>query len=193
VEPTFAGHTVATLLLVCALGVWMFIEVRQGLNRRAEATNTDRGSLNFLRVCVLAGALAAAIASRVTATAFSYNPLTFGVGFAVVVAGIGLRWWSFRTLGRYFTFTVMTSANQPVITNGPYRFVRHPSYTGLLLIIAGIGFSYGNWLSLAALIFFPLVGFVYRIRVEETALSAALGDAYTRFASGRKRLIPFAW
>lgn len=192
-KPTFAGHTVATLLLVLALGAWLFIEVRQGLNRRADATNTDRGSLNFLRVCVLAGALVAASTSRVTATAFAYDPLIFGAGFAVILAGIGLRWWSFRTLGRYFTFTVMTSANQPVITTGPYRFLRHPSYTGLLLIIAGIGFSYGNWLSLAAVIFFPLIGFVYRIRVEEAALSAALGDAYTTYASGRKRLIPFVW
>lgn len=192
-KPTFAGHPVATLLLICTLGAWLVVEFRKARNRRAEATNTDRGSLAFLRVCVLAGALLAAFASRVTATAFSYGPVIFGISLAVAWAGIGLRWWSFRTLGRYFTFTVMTSANQPVITNGPYRFVRHPSYTGLLLIIAGIGFSYGNWLSLTSLVLFPLIGFVYRIRVEEAALSATVGDAYTTFASGRKRLIPFVW
>jgi len=192
-RPTFAGHPVAALLLAGTLAVWLVIEFRKALNRRAEATNTDRGSLAFLRACVVAGALLAALASKVAATAFSYSPVMFGVSLAIAWAGIALRWWSFRTLGRYFTFTVMTSANQPVITTGPYRFVRHPSYAGLLLIIAGIGFSYGNWLSLACLIFFPLIGFVYRIRVEEAALSATLGDAYTTYASGRKRLIPFVW
>jgi protein-S-isoprenylcysteine O-methyltransferase Ste14 len=193
VKPTFVGHPVATLLFACTLGVWLVIEFRQGLNRRADATNTDRGSLAFLRACALAGALLAALASKVTATAFSYGLIMFGIGLAVAWTGIALRWWCFRTLGRYFTFTVMTSANQPVIATGPYRFLRHPSYAGLLLIIVGIGFGYGNWLSLAALILLPLIGFVYRIRVEEAALSATLGDAYTTYARGRKRLIPFVW
>ena len=192
-KPTFAGHRVATLILVCTLALWLVIEFRQALNRRAEATSTDRGSLAFLRVCVLVGALLAAFASRVAAAAFPYGPFIFGISLAVAWAGIALRWWAFRTLGRYFTFTVMTSPNQPVITNGPYRFVRHPSYTGLLLIIAGIGFNYGNWLSLASLVLFPLIGFVYRIRVEEAALEATLGEAYTSYAAGRKRLIPFVW
>src|SRR5258708_10873435 len=192
-KATFAGHPVAALLLAGTLAVGFVIEFRKALNRRAEATNTDRGSLAFLRACIVAGALLAALASKVTATAFSYGLVIFSVSLAIAWAGIALRWWSFRTLGRYFTFTVMTSANQPVITNGPYRFLRHPSYAGLLLIIAGIGFSYRNWLSIACLIFFPLIGFVYRIRVEEAALSATLGDAYTTYASGRKRLIPFVW
>jgi protein-S-isoprenylcysteine O-methyltransferase Ste14 len=192
-KSTFAGHPVATLLLAGTLAVWLVIEFRKALNRRAEATNTDRGSLAFLRASALAGALFAALASKVAATAFSYGVVIFGISLTIAWAGIALRWWSFRTLGRYFTFTVMTSANQPVITTGPYRFLRHPSYAGLLLIIVGIGFSYGNWLSLACLIFFPMIGFVYRIRVEEAALSATLGDAYTTYASGRKRLIPFVW
>ena len=192
-KSTFAGHPAAALLLAGTLAVWLVIEFRKGLNRRAEATNTDRGSLAFLRASVVAGALFAALASKVAATAFSYGLVIFGISLTVAWAGIALRWWSFRTLGRYFTFTVMTSANQPVITSGPYRYLRHPSYAGLLLIIVGIGFSYGNWLSLACLIFFPMIGFVYRIRVEEAALSATLGDAYTTYASGRKRLIPFVW
>jgi protein-S-isoprenylcysteine O-methyltransferase Ste14 len=87
----------------------------------------------------------------------------------------------------------MTSADQPVITTGPYRVLRHPSYAGMLLVLGGIGLSYGNWLSLAALVFPPLIGFIYRIHVEEAALSATLGAAYTTYASRRKRIIPFVW
>lgn len=96
-------------------------------------------------------------------------------------------------MGRFFTFTVMTSADQPVITTGPYGWLRHPSYTGLLLILCGIGLSFGNWLSLAAITLVPLVGFINRIKVEETALSTALGSEYVTYAAGRKRLIPFVW
>jgi protein-S-isoprenylcysteine O-methyltransferase Ste14 len=116
-----------------------------------------------------------------------------GVGLGVMWAGVGLRWWCFRTLGRYFTVTVMTSAHQPVITTGPYRVLRHPSYAGLLLAHGGIGLGYGNWLSLAALLALPLGAVLYRIRVEEAALSATLGAAYTVYADRRKRLLPWVW
>jgi protein-S-isoprenylcysteine O-methyltransferase Ste14 len=193
-KPFFAGHTVAMALFFFSLGAWTVIEIRQALNRRAEATNVDRGSLVIVRLCAAVGIILAGLAvAKVTVTAFPYSPVIFGLGLGVIWAGIALRSWCFRTLGHYFTFTVMTSANQPVITTGPYRVLRHPSYAGILLVLAGIGISYGNWLSLAALIFLPLIGFINRIHVEEAALSATLGAAYTTYASSRKRLIPFVW
>ena len=192
-KPSFASDPVARALLLFTLGVWIVIEIRQALHRRAEATNRDRGSLVIVRLCAAAGVVLAALALKVTATAFPFNAGNFGISLALVGAGIGLRGWCFRTLGRYFTFTVMTSANQPVITTGPYRVLRHPSYAAILLILGGIGLSFGNWLSLAALIFFPLIGFINRIHVEEAALSATLGPAYPPYASGRRRLIPFVW
>lgn len=192
-KPAFSGHPVASAILVATLAVWTIIEIRQALNRRAEATNRDRGSLVVVRLCATVGVLLAALALKVTATSLAYNVAIFGVSLAVVWAGIGIRWWCFRTLGCYFTFTVMTSSNQPVITTGPYCVLRHPSYAGILLILGGIGLSYGNWLSLAALILLPLIGVINRIRVEEAALSATLGTAYTTYAGGRKRIIPFVW
>ena len=146
-----------------------------------------------VRVAAIVGALLATSAARVGAAAFAYTPVLMALTIALLWAGIGLRWWSFRRLGRYFTFQVMTSADQPVITTGPYRVLRHPSYTGILLILAGIGLSYANWLSLVALTVVPLLGFINRIRVEEAALSSTLGDRYTTYAAGRKRLLPFIW
>ena len=192
-RPAFTGHSLATAIFTASLLVWGVIEVRQGLRRRPGATNTDRGSLNLLRVLSIVAALLAASALRISAAAFGYNPVVMGISIGLIWAGIGLRLWSFQTLGRYFTFQVMTSQDQPVITGGPYRYVRHPSYTALLLILVGIGLSYGNWLSLAALTVVPLAGFINRIRVEEAALSSTLGDRYTTYAAGRKRLVPFIW
>ncbi len=180
-------------MLVGSLFVWALLELWRGLSRRPEATAHDRGSLFVLRLSALGGALLATTALKMTAASFTFNPVLFGISLAAVWAGIGLRWWSFSSLGRYFTFTVMTSPDQPVITTGPYRWLRHPSYAGLLLIIAGIGFAFGNWLSLAALVGVWLGGLVYRIRVEESALATTLGSAYTTYASSRNRLIPFVW
>lgn len=192
-RPAFAGNSIAATISAVTLIVWVALEVRQGLRRRAGATNTDRGSLMAVRVGAIAGALLAASVARISATAFVYGPALMVSSIGLMWAGIALRWWSFRTLGRYFTFQVMTSPDQPVITSGPYRYLRHPSYTGILLILAGVGVGYGNLLSLLALIVLPLLGFINRIRVEEAALSATLGDRYTTYAMGRKRLVPFVW
>jgi len=193
VKPFFLAHTLATVLFFSTLAVWLAVESRQAIHRRAEATNKDRGSAIILRLCGAAGAVLAAVALNVRSTAFSYGPAAFAAGLSLMFAGIGLRWWSFRTLGRYFTFTVMTSADQPVIDAGPYRVLRHPSYAGMLLILIGIGLTYGNWLSLVALTILPLAGLANRIRVEEAALASTLGAAYTTYASKRKRMIPFVW
>jgi protein-S-isoprenylcysteine O-methyltransferase Ste14 len=100
---------------------------------------------------------------------------------------------SIRTLGRYFTFTVQTSADQPVIDAGPYRWLRHPGYLGILLAVGGIGVEMGNWLSPLGFVALTAIGVVLRIRVEEGALVAAMGERYVEFTRGRKRLLPYLW
>ena len=98
-----------------------------------------------------------------------------------------------RDLGRYFTVVLKTSEDQPVVDRGPYRVLRHPSYTGLLLAFAGCGLMLGNWVSAAGSVALLLTALVHRIRIEERALTAALGDRYRTFAAGRARLVPFVW
>lgn len=153
----------------------------------------DRGSIVVVRACGFAAVLLAALALRVKEAAFPFDAAVFAASLCVAWAGVCLRWWCSRTLGRYFTLTVMVSPGQPVIRAGPYRFLRHPSYLGILLVLAGLGLTYGNWLSLAVLILLPFGGLINRIHVEEAALSAALGPAYASYAATRKRLIPFVW
>ena len=109
------------------------------------------------------------------------------------LAGFGMRRWSEMTLGRYFTFTVMTSADQPVVTSGPYRFVRHPGYTGVLLIVLGAGLVNSNWIGLGGWTLLILLPLLYRIHVEENALLIALGDRYGAYAAHHKRLVPLIW
>jgi len=101
--------------------------------------------------------------------------------------------WSFHTLGRYFTFIVQTSCDQPVITDGPYRVIRHPSYAGILLVVMAIGLFIGNWWSFITLSLADAAAFVLRIRVEERALLQNLGDDYRNYAATHKRLVPFIW
>ena len=138
----------------------------------------------------LAIVLGANLARWVPRAAISPHAFVFDLGIVVAVLGIVLRGYAVLSLGRFFTTRVMTQPGQTVVERGPYRFIRHPSYTGALLTVLGILLCQANWLSLAC---FPLAlpGFLYRINVEEKALSAALGDAYRDYMRRTKRLVPF--
>ncbi|MGH9008056.1 MAG: methyltransferase family protein [Acidimicrobiales bacterium] len=115
------------------------------------------------------------------------------VGVALMWLGIGLRQWSVRTLGRFFTFQLTVRIGQRVVDGGPYRVLRHPSYSGLLLTSLGAGIALGNWVTLALLTIPYALAMARRIGIEEAMLRQGLGEDYERYASGRKRLIPGVW
>jgi protein-S-isoprenylcysteine O-methyltransferase Ste14 len=140
------------------------------------------------------GALLAVSASRgLPDLAIGNREVAGWCGLVLLWAAIALRQWCFRTLGRYFTFTVQTSSDQTVVTTGPYRFIRHPAYSAILLAAAAAGLYVGNWLSLVALVGAVTAGLAYRIVVEEGALSQDVGAAYRDYAATHKRLVPYLW
>jgi protein-S-isoprenylcysteine O-methyltransferase Ste14 len=193
VKPYVETHAVRRLVLVVVV-VTAAIELVGVFRQRAEASNRDRGSRIVLRLAAAPGVVLLALSPRIAPAAAIHPPLgSVVVGIVLVVAGEAMRVWSKVTLGRYFTYTVMTSADQPVITSGPYRYLRHPSYTGIMLFALGAGFVWGNWLGLAAVTVFVFLGVRYRIHVEERALLEELGDRYRTYAELHKRLIPFVW
>jgi len=114
----------------------------------------------------------------------------FWAGVVLGLAGIVLRWYAVRSLGRYFRMRVMTVPDQVVVERGPYALVRHPSYTGALMTVLGVLLCSTNWLALACFLL-ALPGFAYRIAVEERALVGALGDPYRDYMRRTKRLIPY--
>jgi len=80
-----------------------------------------------------------------------------------------------------------------VVTKGPYRYVRHPSYTGIALVLAGIALACDDVWALLVVAVLGGLGLYVRIRAEERQLTQALGDEYEHFAAGRKRLVPGVW
>jgi len=174
--------------------VWLVLETRRSRRSRVEATITDKGSFAVLLAAYIVG-IAAAVVCFVNVRWAAISPAWAAsvAGLLVLWGGIGFRWWAMGTLGRYFTFTVQASADQPVVSHGPYRIVRHPGYTGVLLAMVGMGLLLANWLSVLALAVVVAAGMTYRISVEERTLVAALGPAYEDYCSGRKRLIPLVW
>ena len=181
-------------LVVGTAVIWLVLEMRQGATRRPEGLRADQGSHFVVRIATVVGA-GAAIACAHAAPGAAIRPAAAAawIGLGFFWCGIAVRLWSFRELGRYFTFTVQTSGDQPVITAGPYRVIRHPGYAGLLLAVVGLGLFIGNWWSLLSLTVAVTCGLVFRIRVEERALLRDLGDRYREYAATHKRLVPFLW
>ncbi|MDP9003652.1 MAG: isoprenylcysteine carboxylmethyltransferase family protein [Verrucomicrobiota bacterium] len=120
-------------------------------------------------------------------------PWSVPVGVTVFVVGTVLRWYSIIHLGRFFTVNVAIASDHQLVDTGPYRFVRHPSYTGALLAFIGFALVLRNWASLLIISLPIAVAFIYRIKVEEDALTQALGDRYRGYMTRTKRLIPFVY
>ena len=109
------------------------------------------------------------------------------------VAGLLLRWWAIITLGRFFTVDVTIEKDHELVERGPFRVVRHPSYTGVLLAFVGLGLTLDNWAALLVILLPIGAAFIHRMNVEENALSGALGPQYTDYMRRTKRLVPFVY
>jgi len=184
----------ARVVFFASAGAFLAGEVFQALRPRRGASRVDVRAEALFRLIFFAAIFALPLGRAVAPGAVIGGRVwPFAIGVVLGWLGLLLRWWSIVILGRYFTVVVMTSADQPVVDRGPYRILRHPSYTGLLLVFAGLGLMLGNWVSAVAAVGLVLIALIHRIRIEERALNASLGDRYREFAANRARLIPYIW
>jgi protein-S-isoprenylcysteine O-methyltransferase Ste14 len=200
-RPYFDAHQVGLLVPVIMLG-WVLMEagefVRGRRSRHWRDLTAGTGQRTYwlaVGACAIVTTLMMYLAPPVIpAAAIQPGGGAFAAGVALLLAGLGLRGWSFRALGgRYFNFAITASPDQAVVTRGPYRLLRHPGHAGSLLVCIGFGLTSANWVALAALTLLPLALVVWCIRAEENALLAALGDRYRCYASGHRRLVPLIW
>jgi len=159
--------------------------------RRGGGEVQDRGSLLLLWFTIF-GAMF--LGSWVGAV---YEPTKFQAGhwFAYVclgllMVGLVIRWSAIYTLGKSFSANVAIHSTQKLNQSGLFRVVRHPSYTGLLLIFLAMGLDTHNWLGLGLIVLLPAAALLYRIHVEEAALAGAFGAEYVAYSRRVKRLIP---
>ena len=183
---------VTTLFWLCA-GGWAAFEIALAVRSRGDE-GRDR-SFVPLTLSVLAGLALGVVAARTGGDLALPGPGWWPValGLAIFGAGLALRSWAVHELGRFFKFTVVVQAEHRVIDTGPYRRIRHPSYTGLLTAALGLGITLGTWLSIPAVLLPPLIGFSLRLTHEEKVLARELGEPYRDYMRRTHRLIPGIW
>jgi len=165
------------------------------MRRRASSGSSqlaDKGSLRLLWITIAASvSLAYFLYYSVPDAGFgAAAPTSRIVGTVIYVCGLALRWYAIIYLGRLFTVDVAIASDHELIDSGPYRHVRHPSYTGALLAFLGIGLTLANWASLAAVTVPIFAVFARRMRIEEAALLEGLGAPYRAYIDRTKRLFP---
>jgi protein-S-isoprenylcysteine O-methyltransferase Ste14 len=162
------------------------------IRHRRNGINLERKDKNSA-LAVNAGLIAAIF----IAFAFSFVRIAvlpewvFYPGIALMLGGIVLRQWSIAILGGFFSVMVSVQEGQTIIRKGPYRFIRHPSYTGTLLTMTGIGLAVQSWGALLILLLIFAIVYYYRIRIEEKALTEQFGNDYVAYTRETKMLIPF--
>ncbi len=171
--------------------VWIFWRDR----RAVQGENVDRGSRGLLIAALYSGVFSAFWVVYATPGAAMRGPMTLlaAVGVALMWAGMGLRLWAVLTLGRFFRTSVLLQDDHRLVTDGPYRFLRNPSYTGALITLSGVGVALANWWSLALTLGAGLVAYGWRMRIEQRAMHARFGEAYARYKRRSWALIPFVW
>ena len=159
--------------------------------RRGGGEIRDRGSLVVLWTVILCAMF---VGSWLGAW---YEPARFHAGhwlrdvcLGLLVLGLVIRWTAIFALGRSFSANVAIHATQRLNRSGLFAYMRHPSYTGMVLIFLAMGLNTRNWLGLAIRFVAPLAALLNRIHVEEAALTGAFGEQYVAYIRSTKRLIP---
>ena len=123
----------------------------------------------------------------------THPQIFYVIGLILFVLGLIVRWVAIIHLGRFFTVNVAIAEDHQLITTGPYRYVRHPSYTGTLLIFLGFGLCTLNLFSLAAIVLPITAAFLWRMHIEETALREAFGERYREYTVATARIVPWLY
>lgn len=158
------------------------------------AFSMKRGRTSWSRQLRIRGAIfvAAVLIFRVSAIrdqGLNTDPFRAGLGLVLFVSGLGFAIWARRNIGRNWGMPMTQKDDPELVTTGPYRLVRHPIYSGIL--VAGIGSAVAlswAWLAVVALMG---IYFIYSATVEERFLTEKFPDSYPAYRHSTKMLVPF--
>lgn len=123
-------------------------------------------------------------------------PRTFGMqiaGLVIVLLALALLIWARTHLRGLYSGHVEVHAGHRLVTSGPYRVIRHPSYAGFIIMALGIAIGYSSLIGLISAFLLLLPGLAYRIKVEEKLLIEQFGDEYSAYQLRTRILIPGIW
>ncbi len=177
--------------------IFLVSEIALTVTRRSRSktgAKQDRSTLGVIWLVIAVSITAGVfVAQNFPAAALPQGQLLASTCVVLFTVGLILRWWAIMILGRFFTVDVTIERDHELVDRGPFRAVRHPSYTGVLLAFLGFALSLANWAALLVILLPIGAAFIRRMNVEEEALLQALGARYADYMKRTKRLVPFIY
>ena len=186
----FPSNAFANLYGIVVLAALLSDEVVPRLvgARGLSSTGRDRGSFLLIYSASLAGLVAGLLLRYLNVGIVPFWVQVLAL--VLIVAGAALREWAIAVLGRFFSRTVSIEQGHRLITSGPFRWIRHPAYTGMLITDASVILGLGTWVGALVMLLLLLPAALYRIRVEERALLDTFGDEYRAYMQRTALLFP---
>jgi len=173
-----------TTILIAWVAFWAYWFVAAASSKQGSRTRRGRpaGLLVFILWFVLTRVFGA---NSLTV----HSPIVRAVGVVLFVSGLSLAVWARIYLGRNWGMPMTQKDDPELVTSGPYRFVRHPIYSGILLAVLGTALATNLYWLIACAVMGAY--FIYSARVEEQLMSASFPDTYASYRLKTKMLIPF--
>ena len=183
----------AALLFIFIFFLWAASEIcnRLGFHHFQPTSafqHSERWSY-WIIFSVVWGSMLVSLLARSLHLGIFHNDFQY-VGLGIEIFGIVLREWAVLSLGSFFTVVVSIVPNQTLVQYGPYRWLRHPAYTGSLLTFVGFSLALGAWAAGFVVFFLCLAAFLYRIQVEETVLLEVFHTEYLEYMRHTWGLFP---
>jgi len=177
------------LILIFFTGWLIFSQPEFAIRKHKEINRQDQNSLELILVC----SQLSVILTLIDWSYFHFFPVNFKnliIGLCLLFSGIVFRIWAIKTLGHFFTTRVVCRPDQVLIITGPYKYFRHPSYTGALMVFLGVPVLFSSVVGFTFTFVFMGLAYYRRIKAEEEALIKIFGDEYSNYMKATFGLVP---
>ena len=184
------------IFIIAFTYLYAFFEIYMSVRHRDKRTIIKSGDRLSVWILILSIAIGYSLSFSIGSTKIgrlNHWDTFFIIGAILVLIGLIIRINSILTLKQHFTYTVTEIESHEIIEKGLYKYIRHPGYLGQLIIFLGISTSLANWLSVLLMILSVLIGYSYRITIEEQFMKQQLGQKYLDYQKRTKRLIPIIY
>lgn len=157
--------------------------------------DNDKKSYLYLQLAFMMALLFAAIDFLEThyTRNMDWEPTVIYVGFGLFIISCAVRWWGFKSIGKFFNPRVSIYENHQLVTTGAYKMIRHPLYLGSLLSFIAIPMVFNSWGAMLIMLLATVPALIYRIKIEEELLIRHFGDEYLDYMQKTKKVIPWVW
>ena len=182
---------IVTIILITLSGT--LINLLKKVRQKDVIVVRDNGNLRLFQFIIPLSIIGAFGAYYSGWDNLDFSVFTITTGFLMVAAGLTVRWIAVLSLGNAFTVQLGIIPDHTLKTDGIYKHLRHPGYSGMLLYYFGLGMGMHNWVSILLLIAGPVIVVLNRIKMEEALLKTHFGGAYEQYMLVAKKLIPMVY